>query len=364
MIVHVLSGNQLHLVPNIIKTFTRIYSRDINSFYVVIINNAEENTKQYYTKLFEDLNCTNYKLLYSKTQFGFFCLKNSSTSFLFHGGRVSWMGIAVFTGLKRISWICWGGGSTLNPTLRGRFTNKIKRYLYNRFCNIITLIDEDKQSIVRDFEVDISKIQTIPYPSFKANAENAEIINCVISEKHVIQEKVLVLLGNSPLNIDYYLDMIKRLAKYRGRIRVRCMNNYCLVKDEKYNRLIELGSAIFGHDFESSEVFFAFPDYVRYMNECDIYICSTPEQSGLGAIQVCLLLGKKIFIHGKNLSSMRCATNAIVFDTDDICPQLSFEDFIKPLSLQEINHNRQSLDRLSKESELKWCNFLCELERL
>ena len=136
------------------------------------------------------------------------------------------------------------------------------------------------------------------------------------------------------------------------------MNNYSLKKDSEYMQLISLGKGLFGEDFHSDEEFYDYEDYIRYMNNCDVYVCSRESQTGLGAIYMCLSLGKKVYIHGKNLNWLRNHFHATVFDTDDINCNLSFSDFSKPLTVEEKMQNNKILIDNRMISYDKWVNYL------
>ena len=113
--------------------------------------------------------------------------------------------------------------------------------------------------------------------------------------------KPVVFLVNSQYWINSYIDMLPRLHKYKGRIKIQCMLNYPFKKAENYYELVKLGRSIFGDDFGTNEDYYSDrKDYINYMNSCDIYICSVDKQTGLGAISTCLQLGKKIILKMTN----------------------------------------------------------------
>ena len=94
------------------------------------------------------------------------------------------------------------------------------------------------------------------------------------------------------------------------------------------------------------------------MNKCDIYICGNEEQTGLGAINVCLQLGKKIFINGKNLKWIKGNYKAVVFDTEEIKNGLSWELFSKGLSMEEKKYNLSSVRNHRRIAYEGWKEYL------
>src|SRR4030042_4071084 len=90
------------------------------------------------------------------------------------------------------------------------------------------------------------------------------------------------------------------------------------------------------------------------MNHFGIYISSIISQSGLGAIYLMLLLGKKVFLAGKNYDHLK-KTGAVVFHSDQI-NELSFQDFCRPLTTEEKEQNKTVIMKLldCETLSLKW----------
>ena len=99
------------------------------------------------------------------------------------------------------------------------------------------------------------------------------------------------------------------------------------------------------------------------MNDCDIYICPVHRQSGLGAVNTCLGLGKKVYIAGKNLEWIKSAYGACVYDADSINDSLPFDAFSRGLSEEEKKSNYDSvINRRSNHVE-KWHKYLSALDK-
>lgn len=356
MIVHVFIGNRYHLVPIISEGILTHYSQDANHFFVLFGNSDLDEQK--YVTLFSQHHFSNYVFCYSLIEFSKIIWTYRNNSILFHSGSYSWFTVANLLRAKKLHWICWGAGSSINrKNIKSILMTPLKRWLYNNFQSIIVLMDDDKKTIVEDFHVCPKKVSVMSYSSNEGKSPYDELIQKLLIEEKEQNLKPLVLLGNSPRCFSSYFEMLPRLAQYKGKIRVQCMNHYSLVRNEEYNRLISLGKSIFGEDFRSNEEFYNFEDYIQYMNLCDIYICSVDRQSGLGAATNCLRLGKKIFVHGKNYNWLKVHLNCVIFDTDQITPSLSYEDFISPLSKKEqfFNYNAVAQDKI--DSAKKWHDF-------
>lgn len=359
MIVHIFNGRQIHLAYTLSKGYISTYSKAAEAC-IVIYGGNQENKKKY-LELFEANNFNKYFFISSLYQFSKFVKTHRKEAILFHGGKYEWYIIAQICGNENVNWVCWGDGSAIGNNWKSRLMTPVKRYIYNRFRSIIVLMDEDRTTIVNDFHVNSNVIKTIPYQSGYGN--NYELFDKLLEEKQQISDKPLVLLGNSPREMRNYIKMLNRLSHLKGKIRIHCMNNYSLKRTELYYELIETGKRIYGDDFQSNENFHSERiDYINYMNTCDVYICSSLSQTGLGAIGTCLRLGKKIYIHGKNLNWIRSHYGAIVFDTDDISSETTLEELAKPLDIKERKHNRDSYFNDVAIRVKLWENYLREID--
>ena len=97
------------------------------------------------------------------------------------------------------------------------------------------------------------------------------------------------------------------------------------------------------------------------MNKCSHYLCNEHSQTGLGAIYTCLQLGKKIFLAGANydwISSLGCK----IYHIEEI-NNMSYEEFVTPLSNDIICHNMEIMKRL-EDIDTKvnaWNSYLSSL---
>ena len=340
MIIHVFTANRYQLVPSISRGFVTTYKDDATHVLLLYGNKALDRQK--YVELYEKEGFRDFVFCISLVEYMSVIWRYRKSSVLFHAGSYHWFLIAWLLGCKKMNWVCWGSGAASGKSFKSRLSLPYKRFLYSRFNSIVTLMDSDKESIIRDFHVSPSKIETLSYMSTEKKTQLDDL-----KEELMLQNKVnpkpIVLLGNNPSCMSSYMEILPRLKHYQGKIVVKCMLNYSLQKDGKYESLLNLGRSIFGNDFIPSEEFYEDKvEYIKYMNECDVYICPVRRQSGLGAINYCLSLGKKIYITGKNLEWIRSAYNAIVFDADEIQKTLPYEDFLKDLPEKDKWHNYNS----------------------
>lgn len=358
MILHVFTANRYHLVPTISKGFITKYNNFEHKF--VLFGDKNLN-KDLYNDLFKPLNFSNYVFCSSLTEFYSIMHEHNKYPILFHAGNYSWFFISRIAGCVNVNWVNWGAGAAIGKSVKSKLFTPMKKYLYKKFNSIIVLMHGDKESLISDFKVNEEKISVLPYSSSNYNDHFNLYAKLLIEnecETVDINYKPLVLLGNNSNNIDGYISLIRRLKPYAGKIRLQCMLHYSLEKNEKYYELIELGKKIYGEDFRSNEEFYEdFKDYINYMNTCDIYICNSEKQTGLGAIYTTLSLGKKIYITGKNLSWI-LSLNALVFDTEDIVENFQYEMFIKPLTQDEKNKNLNSIQKMREKGKNNWDKYL------
>lgn len=364
MIVHIFTAERYHLVPSISKGFATVYSNDAENLFI-LYGNAQLD-RQLYINLFSQVGFRNFVFCHTFWQLVKLIFRYRKRALLFHAGNYSWHLVALLLGSRNVNWVCWGGGTSISKSKRSRLGALLKKYMFNNYRSIVTLMEPERKMLIDNFGVNPNKIHTISYASTNVN-ETVSDLFCkeLSSQGSNNSDKPVVLLGNSHYWISSYIDMLQRLKKYQGKIKVQCMLNYDFEKGEKYNMLISLGKSIFGDDFKTNEEFYSVrKDYINYMNSCDIYICSVEKQTGLGAISTCLRLGKKIYITGNNFEWVRQEYKSIVFPTDIINEKLSFEEFVKPLSLEEKKHNYQNRVCCRERNREKWHNYLREIESL
>lgn len=360
MVVHIFTAGRYHLVPSIASGFVTTYMSDAK--HIIILCGNKNLNKKRYDDMFSELNFSDYSFCQSFFSYLRLIYKYRKNSILFHEGHYHWYLIAIFLGCKNIHWVCWGSGARIFNNVRSYLSTPIKKYIYKKFKSIITLMEPDRISIIRDFGVLPTKIQTISYASSTKKADRNRInLLCreLANSDRIKTDKPVVLLGNNSTCIKSYINMLYCLQQYHGKIKVQCMLHYSLTKDKTYNRLIEIGKSIFGDDFRSNEEFYDDREsYVRYMNKCDVYICGVEKQTGLGAINTCLKLGKKIYITGKNLEWIVNEYKSIVFPVQLITKDYSLDEFLKPLTIEEKSFNYDSVIGRFESQQEKWHNYL------
>ena len=362
MIVHIFTASWYHLVPMLTRGFATVYQNDAEHFFILY---GDKNLdEKLYVNLFKQIGFSNYIFCHSFWELIKQLISHRRHSLLFHAGNYSWHLAALLLKCKSVNWVCWGGGTSISNSWRSKIGAFIKRYTFNHFCTIVTLMEPERQELINNFHVEPHVIQTISYCSTKDDESEFDLLcKKLLEEGSVNSDKPVVLLGNSHHWIGSYIKMLPRLKQYAGKIKVQCMLNYEFEKNDIYQNLLTLGKSIFGDDFKTNEEFYnERTDYINYMNGCDIYICAVEKQTGLGAISACLRLGKKIYITGNNYDWVKQAYNSNVFLLESINDNLSYEEFVKPLSVEDKMNNYRNRVNCKVTNREKWHNYLRSID--
>lgn len=352
MIVHIFTADRYHLVPAISEGYLKFHLTNSDKY---ILFGKKTLNKPLYKELYNKYGFDNFVFCHTLKDLYLILNKHKNDTILFHSGSYIWFLIAIYSHCRNINWVCWGSGASTSKTLKSKIACGLKKYIYSHFKTIVTLMLQDSISIHNDFGIPSDKIFNIGY-SFKTKEFYDDILNKLNNLPKVSHNKPVVLIGNNPNNIKYYIQIMQMLSIYKGKIEIRCMLNYSLTKNDIYYQYLQVGENIFGSDFISCEEMYNIEDYYKFMNQCDIYICGAENQSGLGAISTCLLLGKKIYITGKNYQWIKSNNDRTVFKVEDIS-KLTFKEFILPLSESEINYNRNSVINRAGKSKEKWREY-------
>lgn len=357
MVFHVFNINTYPLNLRIIKSIEKVSKEDksIENHYI-LYGNCGDTILNKYQILFETLKVKKY--FYSKNIWSLFkfIFKYRNAVFIAHG--MTYECLAVLTTVSsNVNWICWGAGAQINKhNIKSRLFTPVKKIIYARMKTINVLMTGDKKTLERDFH--LKNIEILPYYDSEAD-EIKQWCESQIKNNLDKENKTRVLLGNSANNIRYYFELLDRLQKFKGKIKVNCMIQYPVVDRYIVSKLLNKGRDLFGLDFALDTEVMEYANYLKYINSYDIYICGNKTQSGLGAISTCLRLGKKIYIAGKNLQWIQ-SLGYVVYDAEqlDIESDNSFLNDL-PQERKEINFNLSY--KLINEVKNQWLEYLLKL---
>ena len=317
---------------------------------------AEKNQKTdwaIYSNLFKELECKNYFLTTSLDDVKKIDDINPNSFIILHGDSYVRMLYFYFRRKKNVHWICWGSGTKINKSIKSIFSSFMKKKIYKSFRSIIALTEIDNIEFRNNFG--FTKIHIIPY---LGSVDNMQQFKKEDLNKNKISK--VVYIGNNSSCLPTYNEVVHKLKKFAPSIEVKCMLNYDLVKNEVYEKLDEDGIAIFGSKFKINTEFYELKDYPDYMDKCDIYICNADRQTGLAAIYITLILGKKLFLTGNNYNFIK-AIGCRIYEVNEI-DRMTKEEFLSPLPLNIKERNFELIMEYLNEDKIitKWNDFFKE----
>lgn len=354
MVVHILdlSSDSYQLTKNLIVSFVKLYKIDPRTDpFFLLVGKVSEERKAFFVKVFHDIGYNKYDFISLRNLLSQLSKRfDKKQPILLHGGRYSIMFILLCARMKNLNWVCWGSGTTINRiSVRSILSAHIKKRIYHKYRSIITLMDDDNNSLQNNFGV--RYVTTLPYYGRK----DETILNQF--KEHFAHQprnaKRVVYLGNSGHYIAEYIEALEILRKKKGRIEVHCMLPYGLDgKGKQLRSLSSIGKEYYGEDFFMDYQYMDYSDYLKYMNKCNIYICGAKNQTGLGAIYASLALGKKIYLTGRNLNHIQ-SLGYTVYNIDTVEDSLE-----EPIPEKEMLKNHLIQMAAGEKMEKPWLDYL------
>ncbi|HAV01759.1 MAG TPA: hypothetical protein DCW95_00920, partial [Chryseobacterium sp.] len=212
---------------------------------------------------------------------------------LLHGDSYTRMLYFYLKRFTNVHWVCWGSGTKINNSFKSLLSSLLKKNIYNNLRSVIALTEIDKLELKRNFG--LSNIYTMPYLGSVDNMQQFKIEDL---NKPIKKATNIIYIGNNSSCLPTYNEVVHKLKKYAPAVEVQCMLNYDLNKNEEYDKVERDGFSFFGNKFRFNTEYYELKDYPNYMDKCDIYICNADRQTGLAAIYMTLILGKKLFLTG------------------------------------------------------------------
>lgn len=255
---------------------------------------------------------------------------------------------------KMYTWVCWGNiPNTTFPLKRNRL-KKLKFRYYTKYVlrsckHIVTLMNPDKDKLVNTFKCKDANVSVIPYI---AN-EFKDIPEYQLKEHG---EQTTILLGNSLHLIDSYISILPHLKFYANETILYALMSYGNASKKDEETFLQTAKEIYGNNFVPVYEFIPAEKYNAWLNQFDIYLCNTQNQSGLGAIYRMINLGKRLFLNGYNYEW--CKRNGIIVSHVSVLAEGN-KDTLFPLSEDEKKQNRAMLNKLLDTETLtnNWDNF-------
>lgn len=152
-------------------------------------------------------------------------------------------------------------------------------------------------------------------------------------------------LGNSDDPTNNHLDAINCLKRYKSQnVEVYCPLNYENGDYAKY--VTKIGLKYFNERWHSITEFVPIEQYLQLLEKMDVVIMYHNLTQAAGNIFSFVKMGKKVFMKSQSTIYALLVKNGVkVFDANTI-PELTFEEFTKPLSSEEVHFNFNTISEL------------------
>lgn len=312
MVYHFFPADAYHLSINIIAS---IIQRSAQKHFFIIIGNQKYRYR--YENLFKQHQFQGFEYYESMKDFRKNNTLSRSCCILLHAWRLSIILYLISHLFKNVNYVCWGGDFFAQKSFRQHVKFIFKFFIFHYFKSIVVL-NASEYDYFKD-KLKIKKLFNIPYIS---RIDKEEQFAKKYGEDNLFKNKntdrTIVYLGNNGARIATYMTMLDDLYHLKEHIEIHCMIHYLLSDNDLFEELKAKAHRLYGDRCVFHMNTYEYDDYMRFMNECDIYICSHKDgQSGIGAIYNCFLLGKKVFIAGINYDYI-VSCGFKVFHSDEI----------------------------------------------
>ena len=222
LLIHLCTASRVHLIPG--REYYSFFLPDIHHIYLYV--GARDEDKSMYASLIEQYTNSSYLFLDNLSDVFSLSRKIKMGMVLTHGFTYIDCFKLKLHGFRNVHWICWGDSVVAGSSIASIMFRPIKKLMMKRINGIITLMEPDKHKLIENFSVE--NVVSIPYVSAK---------KFNYSEDYFLEDKLhyRVLLGNNSDCIPYHGKVLDYLQKYTGSIKVDCLLNYALVKNDEYH---------------------------------------------------------------------------------------------------------------------------------
>lgn len=159
------------------------------------------------------------------------------------------------------------------------------------------------------------------------------------------RETITVWLGNSATFPNNHLDAIKVLLKFKNEeIKLIAPLSY---GNKRYAKAVAAaGRSAFQNKFQPLSDFLPLDQYISLLKEVDVVLMYHNRSQAAGNILAFLKMGKKVYLKEESsIYQLAIANNIIVFNANRI-GEISFDDFITPLTAAQRENNFRIVERL------------------
>lgn len=161
---------------------------------------------------------------------------------------------------------------------------------------------------------------------------------------------IIIWLGNSDTLTNNHLDAIAGLKQFsRQDVKVVCPLNY--EKGDYQHYINAQGMKYFGKKWHSIIDFMPLTAYMQLMDNADVIVMFHNRTQAAGNIFAFLKMGKKVYLKKQSTIYTLLIANGIkIFDSNTI-KNLTFEEFSKPLSADEIDLNYSIISAMFSDKQ-------------
>lgn len=343
MIVHFFNGINFHLSYRNIKSYiSRHRDFEVNDqIFLIYANNISEVNRLEYAKLFvglDYLSCIFWNN-YEDISYLFKNLK-STDRIIFHSSVLSYrlkfqiyIKLFFINMLKNSILVCWNFSDAYSDSVscKSKVYNWVNNFFQSKFKSVCLITPGDK----------------IMYDSLYKN--NNSILLPLLSShtphplryNKQVDGRVTVMVSHSGWphnNHDKSFSFLKRIDN--GNLLVFCP--LCYGDSNYIEHVVTIGKSLFGDRFNYITELMPYEDYKNYLNNnIDIYLTSADLQSGLGASNILLRGGAKIYV-GDNLYKSYKLIGVNVHSTSE-CEYINYDQFVKEDNDQQYYENMKNI---------------------
>ena len=295
MVYHVFPAVAYHLSAQIIVSIIQ-QSKLEHSFIII----GDARYKTHYIPVFEQYPGQRFEYYNSVKEFKEKNRLAKRACILLHARNRDVMLYLLLHLYSNVNFICWGGDFFVKKNLKQRIKFFAKCFFFHRLRSIVVLNDPEYNYFKQVFR--IKNLFNIPYAGredFFYQFKNLYFENALRNVDK--NRRVVVYLGNNGARINTYLKLMDDLYHFKDYIEIHCIIQYYITDTALLEELKRKAEKMYGNYCVLHMKTYEYADYIAFMNKCDVYICSHKDgQTGVGAINNCFLLGKKVFINGIN----------------------------------------------------------------
>lgn len=160
--------------------------------------------------------------------------------------------------------------------------------------------------------------------------------------------KPIIWLGNSDTFTNNHVDAIEFLGRFSNYgIEVICPLSY---GNNKYGDEIDkIGFKVFNNNWKSIRQFMPFDEYINTLANVDIVLMFHNRTQAAGNIIAFLLMGKKVYLKSQSTIYKLFRDNGINIYDANLIKSISYNDFVKPLTKNQIIENLERVSNLFSE---------------